>query len=327
MATTFAATSSPCSRWRLRLPAAAGALLGIFQSYMPPDAFALETSGQLVIQTVMGGAGTLIGPTVGAAIWLSLRDLLQLVPGVGDLWKFILGFVFVVLVTFMPNGVVGTIMRLTSRFWQRRPGPAARAAPHEDEATREALLAPLPSSAQRRESPPTFALEAQNISKSYGGIHAVEGVSLALPEGTLHAIIGPNGAGKSTFLRLLAREEALDSGRILLRGIDITAADVTAAYQYGLAKSYQINQLFPQLTVRENLRLGALARERGKLRLDVFRSADSFSKVEAAGCRAAARTWPRQFRRPRCQHPPLWREAPARTRPRAGVAALGAAAR
>jgi branched-chain amino acid transport system permease protein len=258
-----------------------GALLGIFQSYMPPDAFALETSGQLVIQTVMGGAGTLIGPTVGAAIWLSLRDLLQLVPGVGDLWKFILGFVFVILVTFMRNGVVGTIMRLTSRFWERSPVPAARAAPHENEATREGLLAPLPSSAAASEKPADFALEAQNISKAYGGIHAVEGVSLALPEGTLHAIIGPNGAGKSTFLRLLAREEGIDSGRILLRGIDIATADVTAAYQYGLAKSYQINQLFPQLTVRENLRLGALARERGKLRLDVFRSADSFGKVEA----------------------------------------------
>jgi branched-chain amino acid transport system permease protein len=257
-----------------------GALLGIFQSYMPPDAFTLETSGQLVIQTVMGGAGTLIGPAVGAAIWLSLRDLLQLVPGIGDLWKFILGFVFVVLVTFMRNGVVGTVMRLTSRFWQHRTGSAVQAPSREDDARREALLAPPPSSAAT-EKPAEFALEAQNISKAYGGIRAVEGVSLALAEGTLHAIIGPNGAGKSTFLQLLAREETLDTGRILLRGIDVTGADVTAAYQYGLAKSYQINQLFPQLTVRENLRLGALARERGKLRLDVFRSADGFSKVEA----------------------------------------------
>ena len=93
-----------------------GALLGIFQSYMPPDAFALDTSGQLVIQTVIGGAGTLIGPTVGAAIWLVLRDVLQQVPAVGDLWKFILGLVFVVLITFMPNGVVGTIARTGSVF-------------------------------------------------------------------------------------------------------------------------------------------------------------------------------------------------------------------
>ena len=55
----------------------AGGLLGVLQSYMPPDAFALDTSGQLVVQTVIGGVGTLIGPAVGAAIWLWLRDNLQ----------------------------------------------------------------------------------------------------------------------------------------------------------------------------------------------------------------------------------------------------------
>ncbi|MGB6322850.1 MAG: branched-chain amino acid ABC transporter permease, partial [Xanthobacteraceae bacterium] len=104
-----------------------GALLGIFQSYMPPDAFALDTSGQLVIQTVIGGAGTLIGPTVGAAIWLSLRDVLQQVPAIGDLWKFILGFVFVVLVTFLPNGIVGAIMRWLLQLWPRKPAAAGAA--------------------------------------------------------------------------------------------------------------------------------------------------------------------------------------------------------
>jgi branched-chain amino acid transport system permease protein len=257
-----------------------GALLGIFQSYMPPDAFALETSGQLVIQTVIGGAGTLIGPAVGAAIWLTLRDLLQTVPAIGDLWKFILGFLFVLLVTFMPNGVVGTIMRLWVRYWPRAPVAAADADRPGDAAAREALLAPLPP-ALGRGSASSLALEARAVSKSYGGIHAVEGVSLALPEGRFHAIIGPNGAGKSTFLRLLAHEEAPNSGQILLHGIDIAGADVTTAYQAGIAKSYQINQLFPQLTVRQNLRIGALGRQRGRMRFDIFRSAESFANAEA----------------------------------------------
>ena len=58
----------------------AGGLLGVLQSFMPPDAFALDTSGQLVVQTVIGGVGTLIGPAVGAAVWLWLRDNLQLIP-------------------------------------------------------------------------------------------------------------------------------------------------------------------------------------------------------------------------------------------------------
>jgi branched-chain amino acid transport system ATP-binding protein/branched-chain amino acid transport system permease protein len=257
-----------------------GALLGIFQSYMPPDAFALDTSGQLVIQTVMGGAGTLIGPTVGAAIWLVLRDVLQRVSAIGDLWKFILGFVFVVLVTFMPNGVVGTIMRLWSHLLRRPPAFTSGVVGRGDATTREALLAPLPAATAQAAAPAEFALEARDISKAYGGIQAVDRVSLALPECRFHAIIGPNGAGKSTLLRLLKREETPDSGRILLHGIDISAADVTAAYQYGMAKSYQINQLFPQLTVRQNLRIGALGRHRGRLRLDIFRAADGFTKVE-----------------------------------------------
>jgi branched-chain amino acid transport system permease protein len=257
-----------------------GALLGIFQSYMPPDAFALETSGQLVIQTVIGGAGTLIGPAVGAAIWLTLRDLLQTVPAIGDLWKFILGFLFVLLVTFMPNGVVGTIVRLWIRYRPRAPAIAADADRPGDAAAREALLAPLPP-ARGRVSASSLALEARAVSKSYGGIHAVEGVSLNLPAGRFHAIIGPNGAGKSTFLRLLAHEEAPNSGQILLHGIDIAGADVTAAYQAGIAKSYQINQLFPQLTVRQNLRIGALGRERGRMRFDIFRAAESFANAEA----------------------------------------------
>ena len=259
----------------------AGALLGIFQSYMPPDAFALDTSGQLVIQTVMGGAGTLIGPAVGAAVWLSLRDVLQQVPAIGSLWQFILGAVFVLLVSFMPNGIVGTIARLGARLWQTPRGFAPTVSMPDSATAREALLAPSPiAPTPCTPAAARYALQANDVSKSYGGIHAVDGVSLTLPDGSLHAIIGPNGAGKSTFLRLLKREETVDSGRILLHGNDITAVDVTAAYQYGLSKSYQANQLFPLLTVRENLRLGALARQRGRLRLDVFRSAQGFSKVE-----------------------------------------------
>jgi len=87
----------------------AGGLLGTFQSYMPPDAFSLETSGQLVVQTIVGGTGTLIGPLVGAAVWLWLRDNLQLIPGLATLWKLILGVVFIVLVIALRRGICGEL--------------------------------------------------------------------------------------------------------------------------------------------------------------------------------------------------------------------------
>lgn len=258
----------------------AGALLGIFQSYMPPSAFALQTSGQLVIQTVIGGAGTLIGPAIGATIWLGLRDALQQVPIIGDLWKFILGLSFVLIITTLRNGVAGATLRLWSKLRLRRPivkMPLARSA--NEVPFREALLKPLIVMEPGIGAAP-LSLDVRDIDKSYAGIHAVDKVSLAVPEGSLHAIIGPNGAGKSTLLRLLAREDMADFGAILLHGLDITAVDVTTASQRGLSKSYQLNQLFPQLTVRQNLRIGALSRQRGRLRFDIFRSVDRFGQVE-----------------------------------------------
>src|SRR6059058_2436324 len=79
----------------------AGGLLGIMQGFMPPDAFMFDTSGQLVMQTAIGGAGTLFGPLVGAAVWLFLSDFLQTTLNLGATWKLVLGLVFVLLVCFL----------------------------------------------------------------------------------------------------------------------------------------------------------------------------------------------------------------------------------
>jgi branched-chain amino acid transport system permease protein len=111
-------------------------------------------------------------------------------------------------------------------------------------------------------------------------VQAVSEVSLVVPAGEIYAVIGPNGAGKTTFLRILSGEVAPSEGHILLNGRDITGHGVTAVNQAGMAKSYQINQLFNDLTGRQNLRIAALGRHRGALRFDVFRAADSIAAVE-----------------------------------------------
>jgi branched-chain amino acid transport system permease protein len=87
----------------------------------------------------------------------------------------------------------------------------------------------------------------------------------------LRGIIGPNGAGKTTFFKMLTCEIRPTSGTILFEGRNITGMDVTDVCQLGLTKSYQVNQLFTGLTVRENLTIAALASLRGKFRLDLFR--------------------------------------------------------
>ena len=158
----------------------AGGLLGVFQSYMPPDAFALDTSGQLVVQTVIGGVGTLIGPTVGAAIWLWLRDNLQAVPGVGALWKLILGVIFIVLVTVLRRGICGEIRYRATRRARAAAEAAAAAQPIAELGEARALALPLAAPLIHAQ-PGVPALRAIDVAKHYGGIRAVDGVSFEVP--------------------------------------------------------------------------------------------------------------------------------------------------
>src|SRR5581483_3619549 len=87
----------------------AGGLLGVLQGFMPPEAFTFDTSGQLVIQTAIGGAGTLFGPLLGATVWLYLSDFFQNTLHLGATWKLVLGVVFVLLVCFLQRGLIGAI--------------------------------------------------------------------------------------------------------------------------------------------------------------------------------------------------------------------------
>lgn len=118
-------------------------------------------------------------------------------------------------------------------------------------------------------------LSASMLTKRFGGLAAVNEVSVELVLGRIHAVIGPNGAGKSTFFKMLTCEIAPTSGKIMFDGRDITGMSVANVCQLGLTKSYQVNQLFTGLTVRENVVIAALAELRGKFKLDLFRSLDN----------------------------------------------------
>jgi branched-chain amino acid transport system permease protein len=113
-------------------------------------------------------------------------------------------------------------------------------------------------------------LRASGLTKHYGGVIANAGIDFSVNAGELRGIIGPNGAGKSTFFKMLTCEVPPTSGRIVFEGRDITGMSVTDVCQLGLTKSYQVNQLFNRLTVRENLTIAALAERRGKFRLDML---------------------------------------------------------
>ena len=263
----------------------AGGLLGVLQAFMPPEAFTFDTSGQLVIQTAIGGAGALFGPLLGAAVWLSLRDFLQGALGLGATWKLVLGIAFVLLVCFLRRGLIGAIGDLYHAVARRgpvkdEPGDAVLAAGASGAAAQQGrritiVNAPaamaIPKHRRYSDAFEGPIVTASHLTKRYGGLLANSDINFAVNRGELRGIIGPNGAGKTTFFKMLTCEVPPTSGTIMFEGCDITGLTVTDVCQLGLTKSYQVNQLFNRLTVRENLTVAALATLRGKFRLDLLR--------------------------------------------------------
>jgi len=113
-------------------------------------------------------------------------------------------------------------------------------------------------------------LEAREITKRFGGLVAVDKMSLVVEPLTVTALIGPNGAGKTTFFKMLSGELEPTEGDVFFKNGRITQLGVTRVSQLGIAKSFQITQIFPKFSVEENVLVPALAATRGSFRLDAF---------------------------------------------------------
>ena len=123
-------------------------------------------------------------------------------------------------------------------------------------------------------------LEVKDVSKHFGSLRAVDGVTLTVAPGELRAIIGPNGAGKTTFFNLISGFFPPTTGEIVFDGEVITQMPVAARVARGMARTFQITEIFPELTVRENIRIGV--ESASGLRLALWRSRAEAARVESA---------------------------------------------
>jgi branched-chain amino acid transport system ATP-binding protein len=226
----------------------AGALLTIVLEFVPIENIHWPMSGTVLIMALFGGTGTLLGPFVGAGVFIWMRDFLSKHL---EYWEVFVGGAFVLIVLFLPDGIVGTLTRLLAR---RRAVPAAVV---ED-------LAPEPERLLRRRPPEADGdgrlLESQGLTKVFGGLTAVNGVDFQVRRGELRSVIGPNGAGKTTFFNLLTGVLPPSGGRILFKGRDITHRPAHAVSRLGIARSYQVTNIFGDLSVFENVRIAAQSR-------------------------------------------------------------------
>ena len=115
-------------------------------------------------------------------------------------------------------------------------------------------------------------LEVRNVTKTFGSLVAVSGVSLNVSPGELRAVIGPNGAGKTTFFNLISGFFPPSQGQILFDGQDVTGLKAYRRVQIGMARTFQITEIFPELSVQENVRIAAEVAAGFKLRPWLSRS-------------------------------------------------------
>jgi branched-chain amino acid transport system ATP-binding protein len=125
---------------------------------------------------------------------------------------------------------------------------------------------------------PDIILETHNLRKAFGALVAVDDVSIQVQAGTIHSIIGPNGAGKTTFFNLLSGNIEPTGGRVIYKGKDITRLPLHRSAHIGIGRSFQITNLFPNLTALENVRLACQALGKDNFRL--MQPAGHFQRYE-----------------------------------------------
>jgi branched-chain amino acid transport system ATP-binding protein len=245
----------------------AGALVA-FQTYLvSAEAVSVPFSGEILAMVVIGGMRSMLGPALGALFFILFRELFSIWTPNWLLW---FGLIFVAFVMYSPGGLVGIWDTLSRRWWPKPEETAAM--------SRRKIYEGLPLPGfLRPEGLKGTVLAVEGISKHFGGIRAVTNAGLQIGAGEIHALIGPNGAGKTTLFNLISGLHPADSGTIRLDGNEIQGVPSDLICHRGLARSFQITNLFRGLSIYENLRLSLQAQSAG--RFNIWRDIDSYPGI------------------------------------------------
>lgn len=227
----------------------AGALFAVQKTVITPDDFTAEFSIFFLVVVVLGGAGSLWGPVLGTIVFFVVPEFLEALQG----WRLLVyGIVLLALMRFAPSGLMGAISEMA------RSLPALR---------RASGAAPEIARAETGELPVSepASLRIEGLGKRFGGVAALDGISIAVPAGAVHAIVGPNGSGKTTLLNLVSGYYKADAGSAMLDDQELLGRSPVAISRRGIGRTFQTPKLLPDLTVIENVMLGGYAAERASV--------------------------------------------------------------
>jgi branched-chain amino acid transport system permease protein len=244
-------------RWKMlalmlsgALAAVAGGLYGVVLLVVTPETvFGMLVSAQALILTLFGGVGSLWGPVIGAMVLVPLAEGLNaelgsVLPGIQGV---VYGIAIIAIILLAPEGVY---WRVLDRF--------SRRAPEREVLSQAPAVAPNVAPLPRIPAPAGGdLLVLRDIGISFGGLRALDGIDLVVPEGGLYGIIGPNGAGKTTLFNVINGFLAPDRGTTSFAGEPITGLRPNQVCRRGIGRTFQVVRAFPRMTVLENVIVGA----------------------------------------------------------------------
>jgi len=249
-------------KWKMRalmlsgaIAAAAGGFYAVVLLVVTPESvFGMLTSAQALIVTLFGGVGTVWGPVIGASILIPLSESLQAelgdkLPGIQGV---VYGLAIILIILLAPEGIY---WRVRDRLVRRRAAPAPSAPPVPVAAALPAM--PLPRRALPAPIGGGTILELKGLSKSFGGLRAVQDVSFAVEQGMILGIIGPNGAGKTTLFNLLNGFLRADAGEVMFQGHRLLGLKPNRVCRLGIGRTFQVVRVFARMSVLQNVIVGA----------------------------------------------------------------------
>ena len=241
-----------------------GALYAHFIHYVTPYDFGFLPSIYILVMIVFGGIGTVRGAVFGACFLTLLPELFRFVQ---DYRNLIYGGMLVALMLYEPDGLLGDnsrlwrlILSVRSRVGEWFSARSSSRAAHSVGASAVSEAAAAGPAASQKTQAPIRVLETVNLTRRFGGLVAVNGVSIEVFSQEIFGVIGPNGAGKTTFFNMLSGAIPCSSGEIRLKNEPIHSLAPHRIAQRGIGRTFQIVRPFSQLSVIENVLAGIGAR-------------------------------------------------------------------
>lgn len=252
----------------------AGSIVAHLNAFVSPEPFSITHSITIFVMVVIGGLGSFPGAVLGGVGITFLDELLKSAPMVRPI---LYGLTIILIMIFLPEGL-SSLLRKAYRWLSPQKGSNTKAA---EAAVKKSNVVPMlvKEKLQIPAHSNQVILEIQNVTKRFGGVVAVNDVSLNVKQGDIFSLIGPNGAGKTSLINIITGLETPTSGKVYFQGKLMNKCGLSKTSAAGMVRTFQTSKLFNSMTVIENVVTGMALNLKNDINV-AFYKGERFTKEE-----------------------------------------------